>query len=495
MKNSRINRIFFEISPVLSYIGTILTFFSLFFLIPLIVDYIYMGEIIHTNTFLIPAAVSFVLGIVLKWRKPFGDIDYKQGMLIAALSWIVVSFIGSLPYVLGLGMTWLDAYFEAISGFTTTGITMLWGLDSLPRSILFYRATTQWFGGLGILSFALLIIYSGGVAPQLFSAESHKIRTKRVKPGLFNTIRTLWFIYIFLTAMLIVLLNIEGVPLFDAFTHSFTTLSTGGFSPHDMSIGYYSANGYPLSNLIEYTVIIFMIFGGMNFLVHFRILQGDISAIWDSLEIKMFWFLIAGATAFVFFEQFFYHGGAPDEIFRYSLFQVVSIMTTTGYATRDISSPLFLGLSRQLFLVLMVIGGCVGSTGGGIKVLRIGVFLKIIKNQIISIINPRNSVSFVKVDGSRVDEKELKRVSALFFSWIFLLVIGGIITSSFTDHSGLSSFSGMASALGNVGPCFISVGEMIKLHPVVKITYMIGMLAGRLEILPIFMLFFKGTWR
>jgi len=491
----RINRLFFEVSPVFGYIGILLTFFSLFFLIPIIIDYLYLRELVQIKAFIIPAIVSFLTGIILKWRKPLGHISHKQGMLIAALSWIIVSLIGSIPYVIRTGATWLNAYFETVSGFTTTGITMFYALDSLPRSILFYRSMTQWLGGLGILSFALLIIYSGGVAPQLFTAESHKIRTKRVAPGLFNTIRIIWLIYIFFTLLLVFLLKIEGLSLFDAVTHSFTTLSTGGFSTHDQSIGYYSSIGFRLSGVIEYTIIIFMLFGGINFLIHYRTFQGDIRAIWDSFEIKLFWLLIFVATGLVMLEQVIYTGGVFEEVFRTSLFQVVAMMSTTGYATKDIGAPIYLGVSRQVFLMLMVIGGCVGSTGGGIKVLRIGILLKLVKVKILSIINPPRSSTFVKVDGKRVRVEEIHRVSALFFAWIFILISGGLITAIFSNQNAIQSFSGMASALGNIGPCYISQSDIINLQPAVKITYIIGMLAGRLEIIPILMLFFKNTWR
>ncbi len=495
MPEKRINRLFFEVSPVFGYLGILLTFFSLFFLIPIIIDYLYLRELVQIKAFIIPAIVSFLTGIILKWRKPLGHISHKQGMLIAALSWIIVSLIGSIPYVIRTGATWLNAYFETVSGFTTTGITMFSALDALPRSILFYRSMTQWLGGLGILSFALLIIYSGGVAPQLFTAESHKIRTKRVAPGLFNTIRIIWLIYIFFTLLLIFLLKIEGLSLFDAVTHSFTTLSTGGFSTHDQSIGYYSSMGFRLSGVIEYTIIIFMLFGGINFLIHYRTFQGDIRAIWDSFEIKLFWLLIFGATGLVMLEQVIYTGGVLEEVFRTSLFQVVAMMSTTGYATKDIGAPIYLGVSRQVFLMLMVIGGCVGSTGGGIKVLRIGILLKLVKVKILSIINPPRSSTFVKVDGKRVRVEEIHRISALFFAWIFILVSGGLITAIFSNQNAIQSFSGMASALGNIGPCYISQSDIINLQPVVKITYIIGMLAGRLEIIPILMLFFKNTWR
>lgn len=489
------DRFLFEISPVLGYVGLILLYSSLLFLIPLVVDYLYLRELVNLKAFLVPSIISLILGAALKWRNPLGRINHKQGMLIAALSWIVISLIGAFPYLIGFGANFINSFFESVSGFTTTGITMFSNLDMRGRSILFYRSLTQWLGGLGILSFALLIIYEGGVAPQLFAGESHKIRTKRIAPGLFNTVRILWMIYVALTLVLIFLLKIEGLTLFDAITHSFTTLSTGGFSPHDMSIGYYSAMNYKFSNVIEWTVILFMLFGGMNFLFHYRIFQGEVRALWDSFEIKLFWLFIFLACGLIVFKQINNNGVFSSDLVRTSLFQTVSIMTTTGFATKDIGSPLYGGLAKQIFLFLMLIGGCVGSTSGGVKVLRIGILLKLIKSKILSIVYPLHSVNFVMVDGSKVSFDEVKRISALFAAWIFLLAAGGLITAFFSGHGALQSFSGMASALGNIGPCYISAGEMTKLSPVIKFTYIIGMLAGRLEILPILMLFYKNTWK
>jgi len=490
-----LGRFLFEITPVRGYLGVILIYFSFLFLIPLIVDYLYLRDLINLNAFLVPAVLSLVLGLILKGRNPVERINHKQGMLIASLSWIIVSLIGSLPYLIGFQSGFVNSFFESVSGFTTTGITLLTELEVKSRSILFYRALTQWFGGLGILSFALLIIYEGGIAPKLFAGESHKIRTKRIAPGLFNTIRILWIIYGVLTLVLVFLLKIEGLNFFDAITHSFTTLSSGGFSTHDLSIGYYSYMNYPLSNTIEWTIIIFMLFAGMNFLFHYRIFQGDIKALWDSFEIKLFLFFICSASGIIILKQF-----ASGEIFspglvRTSIFQVVAIMTTTGYATRDIGAPIYGGVAKQIFLFLMIIGGCVGSTSGGLKVLRIGILFKLIKFKILSIIYPLHVVRFIMVDGSKVDFDEVRRVTALFTAWMFLLATGGLVTAFFSKHGALESFSGMASALGNIGPCYISASEIIKLSPVIKLTYIIGMLAGRLEILPILMLFYKNTWK
>jgi len=495
LRKTFLDRLLFEISPIMGYLGVILIYVSFLFLAPLIVDYIYLRDLVNLKSFLIPVLISVNLGMILKGRRPLEKINHKQGMLVAALSWVIVSLIGSLPYLIGFHASFIDSFFEAVSGFTTTGITMFSGLDAKVRSILFYRALTQWVGGLGILSFALLVIYEGGVAPQLFAGESHKIRTKRIAPGLFNTIRTLWIIYGVLTLTLVFLLKIEGVNSFDAITHSFTTLSSGGFSTHDLSVGYYSYMKYSLYNIIEWTIIVFMLFAGMNFLFHYRLFQGDIKALWDSYEIKLFWLLIFFASSIIIFKQFTAGKDFSPDLVRNSVFQVVSIMTTTGFATQDIASTIYGGVAKQIFIFLMIIGGCVGSTSGGLKVLRIGILLKLIKFKILSIVYPVHTVRFIIVDRSKVDFDELRRITALFTAWMFLLAAGGLITAFFSNYGALESFSGMASALGNVGPCYISASEIIKIPPVVKFTYIIGMLAGRLEILPILMLFYKNTWK
>jgi len=390
-----------------------------------------------------------------------------------------------------------DAYFESMSGFTTTGITMPRGLDGMPRSLLFWRALTQWIGGLGILSFFLFVTYAGSSGPRLLAAESHKIGAKRPAPGLFHTLKILWAIYAGATLLTAGLLLLWGVSAFDGVAHALTAIATGGYSPHDASIGYYRGAGFRCAALIEYTVIVAMLVGGMSFLVHYRVLRGQISALWDHFEIKVFWAIVLGALLLVFAGHMQMQTDERGEpAFRDSLFQVVSIVTTTGFATREIGEEAFFPVvARQVFLVLMVIGGCVGSTSGGIKVLRIGVLLKVAGRQVRRITQSRRVVEPLVVDRVVVDAESIRQVAGLFFGWLVLLVAGGLITAWFSNLSAEQSFSGMCSALGNIGPCFIPVKEMIALHPVVKVTYIIGMLAGRLEIVPVLMLLTRRFWR
>ena len=458
--------------------------------------------------FIGPGILSILLGISARHYLPPGDLNRLQAMLVCSLGWIIFSLIGALPFVIALNINYLDAVFETMSGFTTTGITVFIGLDQMPKSILFWRSLTQWVGGLGILTFFLAISFQGRNTHRLFGAESHKIDVGRPVPGVANTLKILWGIYILFTVIIVLGLLISGMELFDSVCHSLTTLSTGGFSPHDVSIGYYRQSGYPHYIAIEYIIILGMLMGGTNFLIHYRLLIGKFKSIFANTELRYWISFIAIFIVIIIGERIIYIQRAvvtvPENTgylqilernFRTVTFQVVSIITTTGFATRDIGDPYFGTVARQLFLVMMVIGGCVGSTGGGFKVLRAAIMVKSVRREVFRLRAPRSAVSSIIVDGKPVDANEIRRVGALFFAWITLLAAGGIITALLSDLTGLNAFSGMFSALGNVGPCYIPGSEIPQLNPVIKITYIFGMLAGRLEIVPVLLLFSRKAWR
>ncbi|MDP7423439.1 MAG: TrkH family potassium uptake protein [bacterium] len=458
--------------------------------------------------FVVPSVASFLLGTLLTLVCRRGVPNSVQAMLICCLGWIGFSAIGAIPFVIGIGVSYLDGYFETMSGFTTTGITMLSGLDSMPRSILFWRSLTQWLGGLGIVTFFLAVTFRGGSAHRLFGAESHKIDVGRPVPGIARTLKILWGIYALFTLIIVLGLIGVGMSAFDSVCHSFTALSTGGFSPYDASIEYYRIAGYTHYRWIEYILVLGMILGGTNFLIHYRVLNGNFKALWDNMEMRYWWSGIGIFVAIIVLERYLRldpvaglssAGGGfwkqLEENFRIVLFQVVSILTTTGFGTRDIGTSFFGHTAKQLFLVMMVVGGCVGSTGGGIKVLRIGILMKLIRREVFKLRTPPRAVSTVLIDGTPLHSNEIYRVSGLFFTWIFLLVIGGCITAFLSNLDGLAAASGMFSALGNIGPCYIPVKFMGELHPLIKIVYIFGMLAGRLEILPVLLLFSRKAWQ
>ncbi len=502
---------FDTIHTVLNYTGRIFIVFGAILLLPLVCVAIfreYRFGYSTTFAFVIPSAISFILGIVLRKAFREGKNYTIRSMLICGAAWTGCSAIGAIPFVIGIGRGYLDAYFETMSGFTTTGITMLSGLDTMPGSIILWRSLTQWLGGIGILAFVLAIGLKGLGAHRLFSAESHKIDMGRPVPGLFNTIRILWLIYVGLTLAVCAALALSGMSLFDSLCHSFTTLSTGGYSPHDSSIEYYRLMGYSRYVMIEYVIIAGMLLGGINFLVHYRIIRGDMRAIFSGLEMKYFWTIIAAAIFLILARRYFSSGQVPDfsvfsaafwktleENFRTAAFQVVSIMTTTGFSTKDIASGWFGPSSRLVFLVLMFIGGCVGSTGGGFKVLRIAILDRVIRRELFMLRSPLGAVSTITVDGDPVRREEIQRITGLFYVWAALLAAGGIITAILSRYGGLEAASGMFSAVNNVGPCFIPTAELPLLSPVIKIVWIFGMLAGRLEILPALLLLSRRAWQ
>jgi trk system potassium uptake protein TrkH len=457
--------------------------------------------------FLVSGLITSLIGIVFQRIFRPGPLNLVQSMLVCVLGWILFSLLGALPFVFILRTSLLNGFFEAMSGFTTTGITMFTGLDVMPKSIILWRSLTQWIGGLGILTFFLAITYRGGGAHMLFGAESHKIGMERPVPGLANTLKILWSIYTGFTIVITAALCTTGMSLFDSICHSFTALSTGGFSPHDASISYYVLAGYVHFRWIEYILIIGMLLGGTNFLIHYRVISRDWKALFDTQEMRFWWLLLMVFFGLIFFERIIriepllWQPWSPgfwfaiEEHVRGVLFQVVAIITTTGFATQDIGGVYFGHLARQLFLIMMVIGGCVGSTGGGLKVLRIGILIQVIKREVLRILRPRQALSRVIIDGNIVDTDEILRVSGLFFAWVLLLIVGGGVTALLSDLGAYESFSGMFSALGNIGPCYISVDMLGQLHPLIKLVYIVGMLAGRLEILPVLLLFSRQTWQ
>jgi len=505
---------FRRISCIFHYIGNLLEILGLILLFPLIVVLVYWGQqegdgLFTATAFVIPALISFSLGMILRHVFKPSALDTTGSMLICALSWLVVSAVGALPFVIAARSNYLDAYFEAMSGFTTTGITIFSGLDDMPRSILFWRALTQWLGGLGILSFFLVLTFQAGGAHHIFRAESHKISARRPAPGLFHTLRIIWAIYAIFTILAAAVLAVEGMPVFDAVCHALTTVSTGGFSPHDDSIAFYRLTAHPNYRLIEYTLAFIMMLGGINFLVHYRLLTRDFKALWDNIEIRYWWRLIAAFVIVIVIERLYKTGalealftrgtaidlGEFERSFRHGIFQVISILTTSGFATKNIGSDFFGAAAKQLFLVMMVVGGCAGSTSGGFKVLRIAILNRLMFRELFKLRTSSKASTGLIIDRKIIPEDEVHRIAALFFTWMALLLVGGVVTALFSNQSPWQSFSGMFSAMGNIGPCYISRGDMMVIHPVVKLTYIFGMLAGRLEILPVLLLFSRKAWR
>ena len=449
--------------------------------------------------FLIPAALSAGIGFLLTKVFRQGQLYFRQSLLVCGLAWFVLSIFAAMPFFIGEGMSVVDSYFETVSGITTTGITVVTEIGTLSKSILFWRSFIQWLGGLGILTLFLAVTFrSNNAYFQLFSAEAHKIESARPTPNIIKTAIILWSMYAGFTLLEMIILKGLGLGMFDALCHSLTTLSTGGFSTYDASIDYFRQAGYQHYRAIEYTFTAFMLIGGINFLIHFKVLTGRIKEVIRDIEFRYFIGIVLVFTILILVDRAVTLG---ERIFtdfelnvRSSLFTVSSLITTTGYGTVDINDPFFPALAKQLFLILMLVGGSVGSTAGGIKVLRTIVLSKLFGGQIRRLRMPRRALSELVIDHSIFPDAEIKRITGLFFGWLLLILVGGAITAIFTDLDSWQSFSGMFSAVGNIGPCYFSVQQMSELPAIVKLTYIFGMLAGRLEILPVMLVFSRRAW-
>ncbi|NVB36629.1 TrkH family potassium uptake protein [Pseudenhygromyxa sp. WMMC2535] len=470
------------------------------------------------RAFGVPAAGAALVGGLSWWRTQIRTLDAVEAMLVCALGWIVLSIVGALPLVVLLDASWIDASFEVVSGFTTTGITVFTGLDALPRSAILWRALTQWIGGVGILSLFVALTRSPSLAHRLGPTEAHKIQASRPVPGPLRTLQFFALIYVGLTILVALGLRLGGVGWFDAITHAFTTLSTGGFSGHDASVAHWrapeqiAAGARPV--VIEWVIIAGMAAGGTSFVVHFRLARGEWRALGDGAEIRAWIGLLLGALLVLLGEQWLRGTGmfAADALetthalgegwlaraeagVRTTLFQVLAIATTTGYATADIATPFWGSTARVLFLVLMCVGGCVGSTSGGFKVTRILLLLGLMRRELRRTILPRGAALPVVLDRSPVEAGELGRVGGLAVAWVVLLIVGTLVTTLCSPHAGWAAFSGVASALNNIGPCYMNIPEVAGLPPGVKGVWMLAMLVGRLEVLPLAVLFSARAWR
>ena len=487
------------VRTVFHLLGFLLIIFCPLMLIPLVPVFIYR-EFTLIKVFFVPSMISLAIGLLLRRFVQPGTARYLQSLLVCGMAWVVLSVFASIPFWLGTHMSFLDAYFETVSGFTTTGITLFTNIESLQKSILFWRGLIQWLGGLGILTLFLAMTFSSdNTYFRLFAAESHKIGSSRPSPSIYRTVVILWGIYGVFTLFEVLVLQILGVGLFDAVCHSFTTLSTGGFSTYNASIDHFRRAGYAHYRAIEYAITFFMFLGGVNFLLHYRVLTGNFRDVRRNPEFRWFITIILVTTLVIMADHYRRFSGSstisPEIVFRNSLFTVVSLLTTTGYGTTDISNPFFSAMSKQIFLVLMLIGGCAGSTGGGIKVFRIMILWKAFTLQIIKARLPRKAVTEIVIDYTIIPTKEFKRITGLFSGWLLLILIGGLTTAFFTNLGSLESVSGMFSAVGNIGPCYITATQMSELPAIVKLTYIFGMLAGRLEILPVLLIFNFRAWK
>ncbi len=481
-----------RVALTLHTVGSFLKYFALAYIFPLCVA-IYYGQgewPIYLYSLLFTLGVGLILQFGFKTEK---EIDRADGFTIVAFTWLLISLFGTLPYVF-LGLSFLDAFFEAMSGFTTTGATVLnvtativdapgaKEFFALPRSVLLWRSLTQWLGGMGVIALFVAILPRLGVGgSQLFDREFPSPLPERIRPRFSTTARLLWTIYTGFTAAEIVLLRfLARVPLFDSICISFSTLSTGGFTPTVGSIGVYG------ESLAEYIIMVFMFLAGMNFIVHYHVLRGNWKAIRDD-EFRLYVIIIAAAIFLLIAAQGF-------TSYRPEMFQAISIMTTTGFVTSNFGS--WASSAKIVLLALMFIGACGGSTGGAIKVVRVVALIKHTGVMMRKAIFP-NAVIPLKYNRKPLQEGVVRDI----ISFLFLYILVALVASVLLCFLGLNietAVSAVAATLGNVGPGLGDVGPNFDyggLPGTAKVILIMCMWFGRLELFTVFMIFSPRFWK
>ncbi len=481
-----------NISLVLNFVGVVLIFSSVFMLLPVITSFFLRGGDLKALS--ISFFISFFSGLLLyfftKSQKGI-ELKHRDGFAVVTLSWVAMSLFGCLPYILsGTIPSFTNAYFESMAGFTTTGASIINNLENVPEGIMLWRSLTQWMGGMGIIVFSIAILpMLGAGGMQLFKAEVPDIGVEKIRPRILDTAKSLWYIYAGLTATLALLLTVAGMNIFDAVCHAFTTMATGGFSTKSASIAHFN-NKY-----IEIIITFFMFLAGINFALHFYALRGKLSKFTKSSEFKFYLMAICLSIAVVSINTIASgsYASIPDAL-RYASFQVVSIITTTGFVTTDFE--LWPILSQMLLLCIMFFGGMIGSTGGGMKQVRVLLMFKQAYRELFQLIHP-HALTALKLDGRNVHKETLGGI----WGFLFLFILIAVVSTLFMTALGIdivTSSSAVISAMANVGPALGEVGPTDNYSGIPtagKWVLMLCMLIGRLEIYTVIILFVPHFWR
>jgi len=481
-----------KLPVVLRVLSVFLVIISIFLLTPIVVA-LYYREYGMIQFFLIPVIANAVTSTVLFWglRRWGGlSLSIRGGFLFVTLAWLSASASGALPFYLsGTIPSYADAFFETMSGFTTTGASILTEIEGLPYSMLFWRSLTHWLGGMGIVVLTVALFPLLGIGGlQLLKAESPGPSVDKITPRINETAKILWIIYLVLTVLETALLMFGGMNLFDALTHTFGTLATGGFSPKNSSVGFYSS-GY-----IHVVITIFMYLAGVNFILYYRLIRRDTRSIMRNTEFKVYTTILVAATLLIAIDLY----GSTYETFaesvRYAGFQAASILTTTGYATADFAA--WPSVAKITLFGLMFIGGCAGSTGGGMKVIRIVTVIKQGLNELRYLIYPRG-VFRIHLNRRAVRKDTVYVITGMVSLYIAMLLLTSVVVATAgTDI--LTSFSTALVTLGNIGPGFGLVGptENYAFYPdYVKWFLSVIMMIGRLEIYTVLVLFSPIFWK
>jgi len=437
--------------------------------------------------------ITLLSGLVLYLftRAPKTDyISHKEGMAIVAIGWVVIGFFSALPFYIGGTFDFfVDACFESVSGFTTTGSTVMTDIEVVAKGLLFWRSLIQWLGGMGIIVLSVAILPFLGVGGmQLYKAEVPSPVPDKLKPRIRDTAMILWKVYALISLAQVILLMLGGMSLFDSVCHTFTTMPTGGFSPKNASIAHYN------SVYIDLVVIFFMLLAGINFALHYQFLRGKPLIFWKDSECRFFLFTALILTAIVSFNIYDSVYKTIGQALRYGSFQVVSILTTTGYATADYEQwPAF---SQLILLLCMFIGASAGSTGGGMKCLRVMLYLKYCYRELFSLIHPR-SITQIKIQGKPIPEDVMRSILGFLGLYVGLFAVSTVLLA-WLGVDLVTSLAAVAATLGNIGPGLGMVGPMDNFAQIPylgKWLLVWCMLLGRLEIYTVIILLVPEFWR
>ena len=429
--------------------------------------------------------------LVFRERGGSKALNHREGMAIVALGWVAAGMFGALPFWLGGTFTsFTDCLFESLSGFTTTGSSVLVDIEVVPKGLLFWRSMTHWLGGMGIIVLSLAILPFLGIGGmQLYKAEVPGPVPDKLKPRIKDTATVLWKVYLLLSAAETLLLMIGGMDLFDGLCHTFGTMATGGFSTRNASVAAFQ------SAYIDWVITAFMVIAGINFSLHYLVLIGQPAKMFKDPEFRFFLALFGGITVIIAIFVLAagdYHSVADAA--RYGAFQVASILTTTGFATADYEA--WPPVTQALLLFCMFVGGCAGSTGGGMKVMRIQLLLKRSYHELFRLIHPR-SVMQVKFGKAVVSDDVISSIWGFFLLWLMLFTVCSFIVAS-TGVDVVTSFSATLACIGNIGPGLGNVGptdNYAHLPELAKVVLVFCMLLGRLEIYTVLVLFVPEFWR
>ena len=461
---------------------------ALLLILPAIVGVIYQEK--SAVYFLPPIILLTLIYLIGGRKKPENSTIYaKEGMVVVALAWILWSLFGALPFFLsGYIPSYLDAFFETVSGFTTTGSSIMPDVEILPQCMHFWRSFTHWIGGMGVLVFVMVLTsLDKKNSMYLMRAEVPGPEKDKLVPKMMSTARILYGMYFALTALEVILLMFGGLSLFDSLIHSFGSAGTGGFSNYADSVGHFE------SAYVDGVITVFMILFGVNFSLYFLILIKEYKSVWKNEELRAYFGIIAAATAVITFNILPQYGSVT-KAFRYAVFQVGTIITTTGYATTDFN--LWPMLSKCILIALMIIGACASSTGGGIKVSRFLIAMKSIKREVKQMAHPK-SVNLICVNGKKMSNDVIRSVFVYFMAYAGIAGLSVLIVSA-DNFDFATTFSSVMATLNNIGPGIEDVGatgNFSAFSPLSKLVFCFDMLAGRLEIFPFLMLFTTKVWR